>query len=64
MLRSNELNVIVNVGWQNKSKMVPELHLGTTSRYMLTKIRDLMVVLEWKSRGRMETAVVERVMKL
>lgn len=64
MLRSNELNVIVNVGWQNKSKMVPELHLGIISRYMFTKIRDLMVVLEWKSRGGMETAVVERVMKL
>lgn len=64
MLRSNELNVIVNVGWQNKSKMVPELDFGTTSKYMLTEIRDLIVVLEWKNRGGRETAVVERAMKL
>lgn len=54
----------MNVGWQNKSKMAPELDLGTTCRYTLTEIRDLIVVLEWKSRGGRETAVVERAIKL
>lgn len=51
VLRSKRLDVILDVKWQNKSKTVPKLDLGTTSGYVFTEISDLIVVLGWESGG-------------